>query len=735
MRIEDKSNKKTLENLKEAVKKEESIEKEIKVKDVEKSIKSTSQKEKSLSINKEKVSNIKKSKGVKRVGYTNFYAGKEFEAQNIFGAHFITEKGVKGVKFTVWAPNAKEIWLVCDSNEFKIDDKYKLRKVSKKGIWSIFVPEMQEGEKYKYAIMSENNNIVYKSDPYAIRSELRPNTASIVYEAKKFTWEDKNWIAKRKRRNKLTSPMNIYEMHIGSWKLKDGKFLTYDELAEELPKYVKEMGYTHVEFMPLVEYPLDASWGYQGVGYFSLTSRYGTIEGFKHLVNELHKHDIGIILDWVPGHFCRDEHGLYMFDGTPTYEYEKSWKADNFGWGTSNFDLGKPEVRSFLISSAMYWIKEFHIDGLRVDAVSNMLYLDYDRGPGQWEPNIYGDHGNLEAIEFLKLMNKVIEESNTNVMTIAEESTAWKNVTKHNDEESLGFDFKWNMGWMNDTLEYIKLDPIYRKYHHNNITFSIHYNYTENFILPISHDEVVHGKGSLISKMYGDDWNKYSGLRLYISYMMGHPGKKLTFMGTEFGQFTEWKEKEQLYWDVIEKYPIHKKTQNFVKEINKFYLDNKSLWELDYDPSGFTWIDGGNTEESIFSFMRRGKKASEDLLFICNFTPVVRYDFMVGVPYEAEYVEVFNSDDERFGGSGQIMGDVTLVSEKFMVEKPIEVVEVLDSDEKSKEEVALESEDVVKEENNSAKTMVMEEGVYNGQPYTIKVKVPPMATLVIGLKK
>ena len=729
MSIEDKSNKKTLENIKETVKKEESIDKVVKAKDVEKSSRATSQKEKSLSIKKEKVSNVKRNGGVKKVSYTNFYAGKEYEAQNIFGAHFITEKGVKGVKFTVWAPNAKDIWLVCDSNGFKIDDKYKLRKVSKKGIWSIFVPEMQEGEKYKYAIMSEKNNIVYKSDPYAIRSELRPNTASIVYEPKKFIWEDKNWIVKRKRRNKFTSPMNIYEMHIGSWRLKDGKFLTYDELAEELPNYIKEMGYTHVEFMPLVEYPLDASWGYQGVGYFSLTSRYGTIEGFKNLINELHKKDIGVILDWVPGHFCRDEHGLYMFDGTPTYEYEKSWKADNFGWGTSNFDLGKPEVRSFLISSAMYWIKEFHIDGLRVDAVSNMLYLDYDRGPGQWEPNIYGDHGNLEAIEFLKYMNKVIHESNTNVMTIAEESTAWKNVTKHNEEDSLGFDFKWNMGWMNDTLEYIKLDPIYRKYHHNNITFSIHYNYTENFILPISHDEVVHGKGSLISKMYGDDWNKYSGLRLYISYMMGHPGKKLIFMGTEFGQFTEWKETEQLYWNVIEKYPIHKKTQNFVKEINKFYLDNKCLWESDYDPSGFTWIDGGNVEESIFSFMRRGKKPSEDLLFICNFTPVVRYDFRVGVPYDAEYVEVFNTDDERFGGSGQIMGDVTLISEKFMVEKTVEVVEVLDNDEKSKEEV------LDKEEKEPIKTTVMEEGLYNGQPYTIKVKVPPMATLVIGLKK
>ena len=669
----------------------------------------------------------KKTTTAKKVSYTNFYDGKEYEAQEIFGSHFVTEKGVKGVKFTVWAPNAKEIWLVCDSNEFKIDNNYKLKKVSKKGIWSIFIPNMEAGEKYKYAIMSPWDNVVYKADPYARCSEVRPNTASIVYKPEKFTWEDRNWIAKRKRRNLFTTPMNIYEIHLGSWKRKeDGSFYTYDELADMLPEYVEEMGYTHIEFMPLIEYPLDASWGYQGVGYFSLTSRYGTIEGFKKLVNEFHKRNIGIILDWVPGHFCRDAHGLYMFDGTPTYEYKDAWKADNKGWGTSNFDLGKPEVKSFLISSAMYWIKEFHIDGIRMDAVSNMLYLDYDRRPGEWVPNIYGDHGNLEGIEFLKEINKVIDESNTNVMMIAEESTAWKNVTKHDGEDSLGFDFKWNMGWMNDTLEYVKLDPIYRKYHHNNITFSIHYNYTENFILPISHDEVVHGKGSLIAKMYGDNWNKYAGLRLYLTYMIGHPGKKLLFMGTEFGQFTEWKESEQVSWNVIEKYPIHKQIHNFTKELNKFYLDNKSLWELDYDRKGFTWIDGGNTEQSIFSFVRNGKKPGDMLLFICNFTPMVYYDFKVGVPYEGAYVEVFNSDDERFGGSGQIMGDVVLFSEK--VKK--EVVETSEINNEVVDKVGNEALDEVATEK-----VVEEEPLFNGQKQTINVKVPPMAVLVIGLKK
>lgn len=723
-KIEDKVAEEVLKEV--AITKEESLVKETKTKPVSEAkvveekveIKEAEVLEEEKAT-KKKSTTPKKTTTAKKVSYTNFYAGKEYEAQQIFGSHFVTEKGVKGVKFTVWAPNAKEIWLVCDSNKFEIEDNFKLRKVSKKGIWSIFVPNMEEGEKYKYAIMSPSDNIVYKADPYAICSEVRPNTASIVCKPEKFTWEDRNWIAKRKRRNLFTTAMNIYEVHLGSWKRKeDGSFYTYDELANMLPEYVEEMGYTHVEFMPLIEYPLDASWGYQGVGYFSLTSRYGTIEGFKKLVNEFHKRNIGIILDWVPGHFCRDAHGLYMFDGTPTYEYQDAWKADNKGWGTSNFDLGKPEVKSFLISSAMYWIKEFHIDGIRMDAVSNMLYLDYDRGPGEWVPNIYGDHGNLEGIEFLKEINKVIHDSKTNVMMIAEESTAWKNVTKHNEEDSLGFDFKWNMGWMNDTLEYIKLDPIYRKYHHNNITFSIHYNYTENFILPISHDEVVHGKGSLIAKMYGDDWNKYAGLRLYLAYMMGHPGKKLTFMGTEFGQFTEWKEDEELYWSVIDKYEVHKKIQDFSRELNKFYLENKSLWELDYDRKGFTWIDGGNTEQSIFSFVRNGKKQGDMLLFICNFTPMVYYDFMVGVPYEGEYVEVFNTDEERFGGSGQVMGDVTLVSEKVKRE----VIEIPEENIEASDEIAVEE-------------STEEEPLFNGQPYTIKVKIPPMAVLVVGLKK
>lgn len=555
-----------------------------------------------------------------------------------------------------------------------------------------------------------------KSDPYGTFSELRPKTASIVYESKNYKWKDKKYLDKKKNKISNQEPMNIYEAHLGSWKRKwDGGFFSFEELYEMI-EYVKDMGYTHIELMPIVEYPLDMSWGYQSVGYYATTSRHGKPHEFKAFVDKCHEYGLGIILDFAYSHFCKDIHGLYKFDGSPQFEYEDPLKAENLGWGTVHFDLGKPEVNSFLLSNVMYWFKEFHIDGIRVDAVSSILYLDYDIG--DWRPNQYGGRENIEGINFLRRLNEVVYKNIENPIVIAEESTSWPMVTAPTYLGGLGFSYKWNMGWMNDTLEYIKLDPIYRKYHHNNITFSIHYNYTENFILPISHDEVVHGKGSLIAKMYGDDWNKYAGLRLYLAYMMGHPGKKLTFMGTEFGQFTEWKEEEELYWSVIDKYEVHKKIQDFSKELNKFYLENKSLWELDYDRKGFTWIDGGNTEQSIFSFVRNGKKQGDMLLFICNFTPMVYYDFMVGVPYEGEYVEVFNTDEERFGGSGQVMGDVTLVSEKVKRE----VIEIPEENIEASDEIAVEE-------------STEEEPLFNGQPYTIKVKIPPMAVLVVGLKK
>ena len=564
-----------------------------------------------------------------------------------------------------------------------------MKKINERGIWSLFLPKLEEGIKYKFAVVNEcGNNTVYKADPYAFKSELRPNTASVLTKIKSFRWGDKRWLNKREKEGLDNKPMNIYELHLGSWKRKDGEFMTYEEISEVLVEYVKEMGYTHVEFMPINEHPLDASWGYQGVGYYSVTSRYGDLNGLKALINKLHKNNIGVLLDWVPSHFCKDEHGLFMFDGSPTYEYGAWWKANNEGWGTCNFDLGRPEVKSFLFSNAMYWINEFHIDGLRVDAVSNMLYLDYGREYGEWEPNIYGGNGNLEAIAFLKELNTIIKEGK-GAITVAEESTSWEGITKPVEEDGLGFDYKWNMGWMNDTLSYIELDPIYRKYHHNKMNFSMMYNYSEKFILPISHDEVVHGKKSLINKMWGDDWKKYAGLRLYASFMMGHPGKKLMFMGCEFGQFVEWREWEELQWNVIEEFDIHKKTQEYFKALNHFYLENSSLWSLDYEEEGFKWIDADNSEESVLSFIRIGKNKKEKLIFICNFTPEVYYDFKVGVPELGEYVEVFNSDSLEFGGAGNIMGDSIL---------------------KATEES------------------------FKDFDYSISVKVPPLGTLVLKVK-
>lgn len=617
-----------------------------------------------------------------------FHKGQNYNAYDILGSHIVIENNKHGVRFSTWAPKAKNIWVVCNKNNFKIDDDYKMDKVSEGGIWSIFIEDIEPGTLYKYAIESNKSDIVFKSDPYAIMSELRPNTASVVYKMERFKWTDRNWKSRRSRKKLYESPINIYEMHIGSWKRKDGEFLTYDDLVEILPDYLESMAYTHVEFMPLVEYPLDASWGYQGLGYYSLTSRYGNIEGFKRLVNRLHEKNVGVILDWVPGHFCKDSHGLYMFDGTPTYEYEDFWKADNGGWGTFNFDLGKPEVKGFLISNALYWIKEFHLDGLRVDAVSNMLYLSYGRKDGEWIPNKYGGNENIEGVNFLKELNKAVYDENPQIMMIAEESTTWPNVSKPLEEGGLGFKFKWNMGWMHDSLEYMELSPEEKKQNHNKLNFAMMYQYSENFILSISHDEVVHGKKSLIGKMYGDWWNQFAGVRTYLSYMMGHPGKKLTFMGMEFAQFIEWREYEELEWKLIDEFPMHKMTQDFVRDLNKLYIEKKALWELDDTIDGFKWIDADNNRQSIISFMRMGKKEKDTLIFVCNFTPEVYYDFRIGVPYLKDYVEIMNSDSKEYGGSGQVMGKGKLVAQDT------------------------ESHDL---------------------PYSIDVKVPPMATIIIGL--
>ena len=630
------------------------------------------------------------SKDESLLSFDLFLEGKEHSAYKFMGAHFITENRKRGVRFTTWAPRASKIYVIGDFNNWELKEEYSMEKINERGILSLFVPKLEEGIKYKFAVVNEcGNNTVYKADPYAFKSELRPNTASVLTKIKSFRWGDKRWLNKREKEGLDNKPMNIYELHLGSWKRKDGEFMTYEEISELLVEYIKEMGYTHVEFMPINEHPLDASWGYQGVGYYSVTSRYGDLNGLKTLINKLHKNNIGVLLDWVPSHFCKDEHGLFMFDGSPTYEYEAWWKANNEGWGTCNFDLGRPEVKSFLFSNAMYWINEFHIDGLRVDAVSNMLYLDYGREYGEWEPNIYGGNGNLEAIAFLKELNTIIKKEGKGAITVAEESTSWEGITKPVEEDGLGFDYKWNMGWMNDTLSYIELDPIYRKYHHNKMNFSMMYNYSEKFILPISHDEVVHGKKSLINKMWGDDWKKYAGLRLYASFMMGHPGKKLMFMGCEFGQFVEWREWEELQWNVIEEFDIHRKTKEYFKALNHFYLENNSLWSLDYEEEGFKWIDADNSEESVLSFIRIGKNKKEKLIFICNFTPEVYYDFKVGVPELGEYVEVFNSDSLEFGGAGNIMGDSIL---------------------KATEES------------------------FKDFDYSISVKVPPLGTLVLKVK-
>ncbi|MGV1041073.1 1,4-alpha-glucan branching protein GlgB [Clostridium perfringens] len=641
-------------------------------------------------IGKNKGKSKKVSKDESLLSFDLFLEGKEHSAYKFMGAHFITENRKRGVRFTTWAPRASKIYVIGDFNNWELKEEYSMKKINERGIWSLFLPKLEEGIKYKFAVVNEcGNNTVYKADPYAFKSELRPNTASVLTKIKSFRWGDKRWLNKREKEGLDNKPMNIYELHLGSWKRKDGEFMTYEEISEVLVEYVKEMGYTHVEFMPINEHPLDASWGYQGVGYYSVTSRYGDLNGLKALINKLHKNNIGVLLDWVPSHFCKDEHGLFMFDGSPTYEYGAWWKANNEGWGTCNFDLGRPEVKSFLFSNAMYWINEFHIDGLRVDAVSNMLYLDYGREYGEWEPNIYGGNGNLEAIAFLKELNTIIKKEGKGAITVAEESTSWEGITKPVEEDGLGFDYKWNMGWMNDTLSYIELDPIYRKYHHNKMNFSMMYNYSEKFILPISHDEVVHGKKSLINKMWGDDWKKYAGLRLYASFMMGHPGKKLMFMGCEFGQFVEWREWEELQWNVIEEFDIHRKTKEYFKALNHFYLENSSLWSLDYEEEGFKWIDADNSEESVLSFIRIGKNKKKKLIFICNFTPEVYYDFKVGVPELGEYVEVFNSDSLEFGGAGNIMGDSIL---------------------KATEES------------------------FKDFDYSISVKVPPLGTLVLKVK-
>ena len=580
-----------------------------------------------------------------------FKQGNNCEAYRYFGAHLETRVGESGVVFRVWAPHAVAISVVGDFNSWK-PGSHPMHKVDGDSVWELFIPGMKEYDVYKYCVTTRAGDLVYKADPYAFHAETRPSNGSKVYDLSGFAWHDAAWQAAQKKADVINGPMNIYEMHAGSWKQKEGGLpYNYSELADELIPYITEMGYTHVELLPVMEYPFDGSWGYQVTGYYAPTSRYGSPDEFKQFVDACHQNGISVILDWVPAHFPKDDFALARFDGTALYEHQDPRLGEHIQWGTYIFNYGRKEVANFLLANALYWMDIFHIDGLRVDAVASLLRLDFCKEEGQWLPNVYGGSENLEAIEFLKHMNSVIAEREPGALMIAEDSTAWPGVTKKVDEGGLGFSLKWNMGWMNDFLSYIKLDPIYRKYHQNKLTFGMAYHYAENFVLVLSHDEVVHTKSSMIGKMPGDVWQSFANLRLSYGFMMGHPGKKLLFMGGEFAQYSEWSEARSLDWHLLQ-YADHQEMQAYVKELNHLYAEESAFWAEDFDPNGFQWIECDDAESSIVSFVRRSQE--KELVFLCNFTPVVHRGFSLGVPQEGVYHERLNSDAARFGGSDVI---------------------------------------------------------------------------------
>ncbi|MGM0601964.1 MAG: 1,4-alpha-glucan branching protein GlgB [Bacillota bacterium] len=578
-----------------------------------------------------------------------FHQGRHYESYKFLGAHSVRENGKSGVRFSVWAPAAEKVSVIGDFNSWD-KSKNPLKKLKDSGIWTAFVENAETGMLYKYWIRGYRGLERIKADPYALRQEKSPGTASQIYELNDFNWKDKKWLQQRKEKTPLKQPISIYEVHLGSWKKNSGELMNYREIADELIPYAADMGFTHIELMPLTEYPFPGSWGYQTTGYFALTSRYGKPEDFMYFVNKCHKNNLAVIMDWVPSHFCKDDHGLRLFDGTHLFESSDPRRAENIQWDTLNFDFAQNEVWSFLISSADFWFNTYHIDGLRVDAVSNMLYLNYEKEDGQWAANKYGGFENLDAVEFIKELNREMFNRYPGILMVAEESSAWPLVTAPVHDGGLGFNYKWNMGWMNDTLDYMEKPPLYRKWSHNNLTFSIMYTNSENYILPLSHDEVVHGKKSLLDKMPGDYWQKFANLRLLYTYMYSHPGKNLLFMGGEFGQFIEWNYKNELDWLLLD-YEKHREIKNFVQELNNIYKREKSLWELDHQQEGFRWIEADDYKQSVISYIRKSDQAKQQIIIICNFTPVPRDNYRIGVPGPGEYELILNSDQKAFGGS------------------------------------------------------------------------------------
>ena len=589
-----------------------------------------------------------------------FKSGKHYRLYEKFGSHIMIHNGVEGTYFAVWAPSAKSVSVIGDFN-YWIEGEHQLDvRWDGSGIWEGFIPGVGKGNLYKYKIHSHHGDIkTEKADPYARRCEHPPKTASVVWDSN-HDWEDKAWLKKRKKHNAIDAPFSVYEVHLGSWKrhTKENRFLTYEELADELVDYVKAMNFTHVELMPIMEYPYDPSWGYQLTGYFAPTSRFGYPEDFKLLVDKLHQNGIGVILDWVPSHFPEDAHGLGFFDGSHLYEHPDKRKGYHPDWKSLIFNYGRNEVKSFLISNAMFWLDEYHADGLRVDAVASMLFLDYSRNDGEWEPNIYGGRENLEAIAFMKELNEAVYSAFPDVQTIAEESTSFPMVSKPTYIGGLGFGMKWMMGWMHDTLQYFAKEPIYRQHHQNDLTFSMTYAFTENFMLPLSHDEVVYGKHSILGRMPGDEWQRFANLRLLYSYMFTHPGTKLLFQGGEFGQSEEWNFQQSLDWHLLE-YDVHKGVQALVRDLNALYRKERALYEKQFQADGFEWIDYNDTENSVISYIRKGHKESDDIIVVCNMTPIPRENYRIGLPRAGSIKEVFNSDLKMYNGTGNYKNKAT----------------------------------------------------------------------------